>query len=747
MNTPLRTAMLRHPEGDRLPKMIEFVVTRVGELFSALQGSKYWANRERFERRAADDYSDRLSGSDDPREQSIFDDRNSTLRPVATVNAFLEARLSRDFFGSAPWFSVKPQGPLDVALAKQIEPYGRFKLNEAKFAERGRDGIKTTLDLGDCPMMVTYEVRTDESEEPRVVLVNVRTGEAVADRDGNFIVPETPNGPVELEQGVDGTWGPVKPAGAAGEREESSAESNAPLEQSPVGEEPPGFPLPLAAGSRPSGSADAQALAPMALAPPRRMATMFEGGVEFLPGEHEWREMIVPKRTRIYSGLRVEPLEWKGVIFPINCANFEDADMVAVRLNMPLSKLRAMVQGKERGLDEPLPPGELPFSEEIEAHLDALAGIGQSTPEGEHGEPREGEAQLASAMGDPNVNVTMVYGEYDALGDGVMRRFWMLVEEARRMCFWVDYRSALNPWCKKPVFMLAIHQPLNRAYGMGHYELFEALEDMTDEQLNVILRANEFVANPPQFINRKRLVRSQQDPGKGGRGAHPGEVFSPEDNTATPGDIFQVFPWPDKSERAWQLMQLPMQIIQAWSGVTNAAQAAVSALPGNELATGINALHEVSTVMHVHLLQMLKSPFEEILSYALETLFLRQDTDETYEYLEGDAAQAMLLADAEVLRKLRLNVELTLTRGKRQEEKEAAVAAIPMMQQFYTLPAVIQKRVMPMYLQLLAALGFTNPEQFFPTPEELEAQIAAEAALAEAERMAAAQKPVGGKAA
>ncbi len=665
MNTALRQAM----SNEQLQQMVMRVTRRCGELYTGLQGSAYWRNRERFELRAKGDYAARQSDSEDPREWSIFDQRNASLRPVATVNGFLEARMCRDMFGTSPWFAVKPQGRLDGALAKQIQPHAGSKLKQAKFSARSKDAIRTTLDLGDCPVKVTWEVSTDESEEFQVVLVDKKTGAPVLDGDGLMITPERP----DYEEEV-----PVEPEDAL-----------AGMEMDTTG----------------------------ALLKTRN-ARMFEGGVEFVPELHEFREVRVPKVTRLYSGLRIDPVEWRGFLFPIDAPSIEEADTIAVRSKMRLSKLRAMVQGRKRKPGELLPAGELPWSEEVETALEALKTTGQNaaTPDYEHQRPELSEATAVSPEADPWVDVTEAYGEDDALEDGVMRRYCMILVEARHLCLWVDYRTSISPWAKKPVAMMAIHRPRNRMYGVGHYELFEMLEDLTDEQLNVILRTNEWNAMPPKVVNRKKLMANQQG---SDFEITPGCELNPADGTTNARDIIEVVPWPDKSATAWQLMQLPMQIIQAWAGVTNAAQAAVSNLPGNDLATGINALAEVASVLHVHLLEQIREGEEDILSLALETLYLRQDRDETYEFLEGDAQGVMLLANAEILRKLPLNVELTLTRAKRQEDKEMALAGIPLAIQYGSLVPTEQARLKPMFEQALSGIGYSHPDQFLRTQEEI----------------------------
>ena len=77
----------------------------------------------------------------------------------------------------------------------------------------------------------------------------------------------------------------------------------------------------------------------------------------------------------------------------------------------------------------------------------------------------------------------------------------------------------------------------------------------------------------------------------------------------------------------------------------------------------------------------------------------------------------MELRDAKKLAGLAMKVEFLITRAKRQEQREAAMAAIPIGVQYGTLAPKDQTRLRDCFVQLFRALGFDRPEDFFPVPD------------------------------
>src|SRR5687768_12703774 len=85
---------------------------RVDALKQAREQSAYYAKREKAEREMEGDFRHRLSSEPDE-VQTIFDLENSSAQMIRSVHRFLHARISKDFFGSEPWLSIQPEGPLD----------------------------------------------------------------------------------------------------------------------------------------------------------------------------------------------------------------------------------------------------------------------------------------------------------------------------------------------------------------------------------------------------------------------------------------------------------------------------------------------------------------------------------------------------------------------------------------------------------------------------------------------------------
>lgn len=640
----------------------DYVFRRILQLQNEMEGSEWYANRERYERVAGGDLRDRING-DKP---AIFKLKNRTLFIVPSVCKFIEARMCRDLFGSSPWFSVRPEGLNDEVLAGQIGPHSDWKLRQGGVREVYHSAIKRALTLGEAVLLTTWRVEEEVHERMALALTDTATGEAVQSADGGYLFPEDELAEVVGEDGV--------------------------------------------------------ARQVFARAPEVEFqAAMDEMGQPVEGGGHEWREQMIEERYFIYQGLDVTLCGWKDVLWPVNTPDFQRSDMIAHRRQARLSELKARFAGT-------MTPEEW---EEIENKLKP-EGDGAKTKDAGPIEAR-GEPTVKGDQLDPVVPYAEVYYDFDVFEDGVMRRLFAVVHERSQTIIHHDYRAAMSPRAAKPLHMLSVNRVEGRAYGVGEYEMFEKAAEAADEDLSKIDYNDELRANPPKVWNPHRTVE-----GSANRNLklEPGLTLTSNDPRWGPEDILKFCQVPDLGERTWQKMQLRMQLVQAWSGVTNPSQQAVSNMPSLTTATATNALTEVASVLHLHLLAEIKTGLQAQLGYSVELLYFRQDADETYAYLEGKAEAVMALASAEVLRELPMNVEILLTRARRQEDREAALAALPVFTQFYTLPPHVQVKLLPAYVQAASGFGFAHPDRFFPTVEELQAMMQAMAA-AEAEAAAA----------
>lgn len=726
MNTALRRSL---PE-DKYQRLVEAALNRFEQLKNDSERTAHYSNLSRYEKRADGDFSDRQSTHQDPKKplRAIFLLKNNTLGIVRSVKRFLLAKITRDLFGSEPYIHIKPEGRADKDLALRMQKHAGWKLRLAKYREKIKRVLEQVLDVGYCPVKTTWDVQDDVSERLEMILTHRADGTPVVTRDGDYIYFEDEVTEVGLGGGlgeeVSGQWSEVR-----SDSEEQMSEIDA----------------------------------------PRSQRTAFAKAPEVVMDEerYEWREHLIEEKVRIYNGLRIDPCDRKDVFWQFNVSDLNDSDMVAHQFDSKLSALRRKyapesfeakdeagrmkeeVNGVlglvDRTRDHPagslqetsrstrfsfadggsgseLKGGAANDSSEVMRILEGLKN-GCNTPKAEATQPRDNEGATNGPENDPTILTVEVSFDYDCFEDGIVRRLHMVLLPDAKTCIYAEYRAALAPQAAKNIHLVAINRPKGRAYGRGLDEVYEAMSDLADELLNAIMRRNEYNSKP-------KVVWSPHNTIEGKNNAKLNfwdtETVTPDNPQLQPKDIAYPIVLPDLDTRTWELMELFMQLIQLDSGVTNASQGDVSNLPSNSTATGINSMLESSSVLHQFILEEIRDGLTEQLTFAVGLIYLRQDEDETYEYLEGEpgADGVMALADARKLRHMPMNVEILLTRAKQQEQREAALAGIPMGVQFGTLQPADQFRMRDAFVQLFRALNFSNPEEFFPTPEELAMQVA-----------------------
>lgn len=655
----MQTALRRGLKDDQWTELVAAAIQRWNEILGQSERTTLYNRLTRFERRAAQDYTDRMLGqsADDPRRpfRAIFQKKNETLGIVRSVKRFVLARVCKDLFGSEPFFYAKPEGPADKALSLGIQRHASWKLDQAAYQEKIKRVIEQVLDVGFCPVKTTWSTREDVSEQLSIVLTKDK--KPVLTADGDYIYQE------------DETTGGEDAMDAAG--------------------------LPVAdANGQPMKTPMSFAKAPQIV----------------MDGTHTWEEQLVQEKVRIYDGLCVDPCDRKDVFWDMNVASLDLSSMVAHRYDCRWSDLRAryvpLVNGKPAKGDE-----------EADAMLNRLK-TESATPKAEAGQSQIYENETSGPEWDPVIKTVEASFDYDCFGDGIVRRLHLVLLPESQECIYADYRANVAPRAAQNIHLIAINRPKNRAYGRGYYEIYEQMEDMCDELLNNVANRNEYNSKPKVAWSPHNTVEGKAKPNLS---FWDTETITPDSPQTRPEDIAHIFTLPDLDERTWQLMELFMQLIQLDSGVTNASQGDTTNLPSNTTATGINSMLESSSVLHQFVLEEIRDALSRQLAFAIGLIYMNQDQDETYEYLEGSegAQGVMALKDAQQLRHLPINVSILLTRVKRQEQREAALAGIPMGVEFGQLPPADQIRMRDAYVQLFRALGFDDAEKFFKTTDEI----------------------------
>jgi hypothetical protein len=747
-----RPALGRRLTAEQYNKLIAAACARRKEVISAQECHEWTTRRERYERISAGDHWYRLScngymgaapGRPDGSGQ-IFDRINETLGIIQSVRRFLVARVCKDLFGSRPYFYVQPEGVVDQDLALKLQEHADWKLRLADYTTRMKEAVGIALDLGECPIKTFWEKEIDVSERMATLLTDRKTGEKVLTADGATIEDsdETTGGdPATDEQGMpvmdehgEPLMNPITFAkapeiqldSAKHEWREQLVEERTVLYQ--------GLNIAACHWRDVHWPINAPSLAK----------------ADFVSHTFDcrWSKLRAQYAPNSFTGKA--PGADPAAAEPVDEEGAEDADTAHSR--------GETVPGMDADEASSAPANAAPITDASDAEvMEILNSIRSSSraPKSYESLPRPGEAEvLGGEVDDPIIQVCEVSYDYDCFEDGIVRRLWLVLLPDFDQCLYADFRANSSPRAAKPIHLVTVNQVKHRAYGKGLHETYEKMANVADGLLCSILYKNKINSDPTKIWNPDRTNEGAANPTLV---IEPGRTYSIKGSQWGPKDILACVEIPDLDDRTWKLMELFMQLIQVDSGVTNANQGDMTDLPSNTTATGVNSMLESSSVLHQYVLEEIRDSLTPHLAYAIELIYKMQDRNETFEYLEQDESRSigtgngpavagetsepgptgptsptsptsptasrktieaiMELSDAKKLNGLAMKVEFLLTRAKRQEQREAAMAAIPIGVQYGTLSPKDQSRMRDCFVQLFRALGFDEPEDFFPVPD------------------------------
>jgi len=663
------SVLMRRLTDEQMERITKHVIERRQQLENERHSSGWYAQREKFERHAADNYADRVRSSKNEnkpnKEENPFElGGNQSLNIIRGVQGYLLARLTKDLFGSAPFFTAKVTRDVDKGLRDQIQPYVEWKLTECDYVQRMKEHLKVVLALGEAATVTTWKTVEDVYDRLAVVLCDAK-GKPILTADGDYVYEDD-----EMLEVVDSMAVPPEEAEA--------------------------------------GDMTDAALAPA------RMVFAKDPQIEMQEG-YQWQEHAIEERERIYNGLDISSVYWKDIWWPLRIPDFEDADYVARQYDKRWLELKAQFD----------PDGE---HQQVAAVLEELRTAGgnalsEASKEQPHEQGGTVEQQTTGEMIDnPLLRITEAYFEFDCFEDGITRRLWMVLHEDTQSVIWVDYLASISPFAKKPIHLHVMNKWPHRSAGRGLYELYEAAQAGADLQWNALLYNNQFVANPPKVVNTRYLKGGER--GKK-RKIVPGDVLETEKEGLSANDILSVVRLPDTSQRTWETVQTFQQIIQVESGVTNANQGDMSGLPSNATATGINSMFESSSVLHQYLLEDIRDEATAQVTYAAELVFRHVSENETFFLNRGEQAVTMSVEAARQLSKVPLRVVITLNKARNLMTREAMKVIIPMVEHYHLEleDPRVRKYLRELYIRYLKGWEVEDADSYFPSEAELDEEI------------------------
>lgn len=637
--------------------------------YTALKGGmkEFLAAREKYDKWSRGDYSDRNTRLP----EDIYSKSNVPLEFVTGVAEFMIARTDEDLFGSEPYFAAIPQGPSDSELSGQLSKHFAYKLNEARFKQVAKQAIARGYHLGEGLIKVTYRKTEDVSEQLAMVLCG-RDEKAVVDPDGEYIFPEDHS----LTVGDVVLWS-KSPIEALGERTLVERPEVAPMA------------FLADANGEPSLTEDGDLWYGTDVWTVGKLAVLSKSPVTVQGKDMEFREHLIEERSVLFDGLDISLLHHEDVVVPLNVRHLSESRATFHRLSLTLSTLKT-----QYGLSE----------------KDATKiGSGYNTPQNKDKQPQHKEGQTGMDLYDEDFEYPCIeaYAMLDALGDGKMVRVYALVEIQTQTVIACDYWANVVPECKNPIIANVPCPVPGRWYGRGYQEIYENQTEFLDRNFNAIIYRNKIHANPPTFL--KTGAFKDEASAKNFTIA-PGKIHLLKNDVLDGKDVISFVAIPDLDSRTWTMLELVMQMAQVRSGVTGAAQGAVTNLPSNGTATGVQSIMLSGSTLHKNPIECCKDGQEEVLALAAMVLYANQDRDETFVYTEGDATELITLNHRNV-KDLKLNVRLLLTRLHEREALESAKAAIEAVMEYINgVPEGEKDQLRPLFIQALKALRITGAD-------------------------------------
>ena len=634
-------------------------------------GMQDWRTaRKKFKLYAEGDYSDRLTQN----EADIFSKNNIPLEFITGVADFMVARTCEDVFGSEPYFAAVPQGAADDLLSQQLPKHFSYKLNEARFKPTGRQAIWRGYHIGEGIFKTTWRRDEDVSEKLATVLVS-KAGE-VTDENGDFIYADDYNLPIQ-EAGLS-LWSKSPISQVQGQFADVPDQSPGKILVDENG-------LPVKAEN---GEFWFETDAQEVLGADGQPAGMFLSKSPIISQQPDetFEDRLIEETQVMFEGLDISLVDPGDFSAPMNIRHLSESGATFHKLSLRRSVLR-----EQFGMDE---------ATEIQI------GVDDQRPKNENKQPQSGENEEGHdpEEEDPEYECIECYARLEIAGR--MARVYALVEKKTEAVIACDYWANVTPRAITPFSAIVPCPVPGRWHGRGYHEIYANQSDFIDRTFNAIIYRNKITANPPLFIRDQAFKDASVAKNfviAAGKAHHLNNDYTAEQAVQFPD-------FPEMDTHTWKILELVMQMAQVRSGVTGASQGAVTNLPANGTATGVQSIMMSGSVLHKLPIECIKDGLEDTLDVNAQILYANQNRDETFTYMEGQATELVTLT-ARNVKNLRLNIRLLLTRLHERESLDSAKAAIEAVAQYLNvIPEEEKDQVRPLFVQVLKALRITGAD-------------------------------------
>ena len=659
---PVRYPALRQRMTEvQFTRMVQYACER---LASTATEMREWRHEiERSLKESANDFSDRVQA----REAQIFIKCNESANIIQSAAEFVKARICDDVFGTEPWFMVVPERTQAPAGQESNDTVLATELDEhARWKLRGIGWKGAGRDsIASAVDLGTGMLKTTWK---RRVDASYRYANVLVHAANPSEAVTTGAGEYIFED--DATIDQVGKAGEGGIHWAEAGEGN-----------------------------EADPTDPMQ--PRRTVVRKDVNTVVDLDKTHRYEKYLVEEKTVKYDDPCTELVDLRNIVAPLNCSKIEELPFIAHVYDRQLSDLRKM-----------LPPDD-PKSAAILAHC--------RSEDTRRKEPaRAGESHAAGDEDNPWVKVGECYFDYDPLGDGNTCRVYLVVlpDALIGIDMGCDYLANVVPRAEYPFDAVAINKKKNSWVGTGFYEAYRKTANLVDRIYCSILHRNDFHSNPIVGIRPNAFLEEPER-----FDIKPGQVWRLK-NEYDLKNAFQVAELPDLDNRSMDMVEFAINLFQARTGVTSAAQGSTTDLPQINTATGTNAVLASGNTLSTELVEQIRGEVGvggliNHLDKTIRLIYTRLKREETFQYGEGQFQKIGSITPQQVA-DLTLHVHLLLTRFRQKQDVDrsrAAIDAIAGAGVGYLQIAENEKEaVRPLFVQLLKGHGYDNADSIVRKP-------------------------------
>lgn len=563
--------------------------------------------------------------------------------------------------GTTPWFTAYDVGISDEELAQKIERFVLYRADRSSLEETINQAIACAFIQGQAVVKTTHEKITDYYES-YATIAHDAAGQPIQAGDGDYIF--------ETDTFV------------------LSADAAALAAQA----EQQGFHTP--------NSQDMVLKRDMQTPQPEVMT---------------FKKVLIQRSMVHFNGARSAVVPFLDFLCPLTATDVQKADIVIHIFNEPLIRvLQRFLMLEMAGAENAELSSPEKQLERLAEMMNALMpGTATDSLGGQHlarPELREADNTTGVDTIEPMGSFCETYLHYDANGDGIQESILVITDEACKVVLFYDYLANVTPNGQRPFNVVRVNPVTNRWHGQSQVETFYNLQETIDLMVNRMhLRMTS--AGRVDFWNPHLTVEGQNPQQRGlqlNRGTTYTAINAETDVTKI---LHSVYLNDMTYDMIKDFVELLIQIAINMSGVSNVNDGQMANLDTQKLATGIRNMEASGQELFgVHIASLRPGVRATVLDFAAVTL-INLDQPEAFKFFEGDVGRLAEITPQEV-RNLRLDVDISLSRYRSQQEAAQGQQALSVVQWFYALPYAVQVLVAPLARNLLRAYQQKQADEY-----------------------------------